>query len=840
MVCFRINRLAITASHLKGPGNTPQLADTAAPCYVGALGPYSRNCAYPLSTINIVSCHGFFSRKPFFLFLLAFFLPQYPLLQISRAQEPTPAIVTVPPHYEPATLPKPDFKTRLPRPDKPELGEFNFTANIQTKDGNTWHLRGGVVIEGALMVIKADEVDLNEETHDTEARGHVFFQHFERNEIIVCARLEYNTETQTGKFYELKGYTKTQINAHPGTLTSDNPFYFEGKWAERLQDKYILHDGMITGCDLPNPWWTLTGPKFDIVPEERALAYKAIYRLRKLPLFYAPFFYKSLKKEPRQSGFLTPNIGNSSTRGFMFGLGYYWAINRSYDVVYHLQDFTARGLAHHVEFRGKPTQTSDFDAIFYGVQDSGVKVGNTIQKQGGIDLYMTGHADLGNGWTARGNVNYLSSLVFRQNFTESYNEAIFSESSSVGYLTKHFDSFTFNTVVSRLENFQTAAKDDFILIRKLPEFQFSSRDHELFRGPVTLWGFFDSSAGLLYRREPEAVGSRQTEQLSRRAVADPGVVTAFHWGGLHLVPSFMLHEAYYNEEIENGQIVRKPLLRNAREVSFDLILPSAARVFKKKTWLGDQLKHVIEPRARYRYVTGISDYNDTIRYDQNDLFSNTNEVELSLVNRLYAKRGEVISEVFTWELSQKRYFDPTFGGAVIPGQRNVLSSSADFTGYAFLNGPRNYSPVASSLRVNPIAGISFEWLTDYDPFFQRIVNSSFGAGFRRKKYFVSAGHSTVRTDPVLSPSANQLRTTVGYGDPNRRGFNTVATVIYDYRQSLLTFATTQVNYNTDCCGISVQYRRFAFGTRNENQFRVAFSIANVGSFGTLKKQERLF
>jgi LPS-assembly protein len=38
----------------------------------------------------------------------------------------------------------------------------------------------------------------------------------------------------------------------------------------------------------------------------------------------------------------------------------------------------------------------------------------------------------------------------------------------------------------------------------------------------------------------------------------------------------------------------------------------------------------------------------------------------------------------------------------------------------------------------------------------------------------------------------------------------------------------------------VQYQRLSFGTRNENQFRVAFAIANIGSFGTLKKQERLF
>jgi LPS-assembly protein len=64
--------------------------------------------------------------------------------------------------------------------------------------------------------------------------------------------------------------------------------------------------------------------------------------------------------------------------------------------------------------------------------------------------------------------------------------------------------------------------------------------------------------------------------------------------------------------------------------------------------------------------------------------------------------------------------------------------------------------------------------------------------------------------------------------------------VYDFRLSIMQFATTQITYNTDCCGLSVQYRRFSFGTRNENQFRVAFAVANIGSFGTLRRQERAF
>ncbi len=775
-----------------------------------------------------------------------------PWLLPAQADKPAPAEKEAAKAYDIGILPKPDFRTRPPRPEKPNLGDYNITADVETKDGNTYHFRGKAVIEGSLMILKADEIDFNDETGDAEARGHVYFQHFERNEIIVASRARYNTETEIGRFDQPRGYAKTKIQAHPGTLTSDNPFYFEGEWAERQGEKYILYNGMITGCVLPNPWWTLTGPKFDIIPEDRALAYKAVFRLRHVPLFYAPVFRKSLEKEPRQSGFLTPNVGNSSRRGAFFGLGYYWAINRSYDVTYRVQDYTQRGFAHHVDFRGKPTQSSDFDFIFYGVQDSGLRISPTVvQKQGGFNIYATGHADLGNGFQARGNINYLSSLLFRQNFTDSFNEAVVSESHSVGYVTKHESTLTFNAVFSRIENFQDTVKDNFILIRKLPELQFSSRDYQLFAGAVPLWGAFDSSAGLLYRTEPATLvryedgtsvveGKLQTEQFSRRANIEPRVMTAFHFKGFHLIPSFILHETYYNQQLQNNSVVNQTLIRNAREVSVDLVAPSIERIFKRKSWLGDQLKHVIEPRATYRYVTGVTDYERVIRFDQTDLLTNTNELELGVTQRLYAKRGDSVNEIATFEVFQKRYFDPTFGGALVPGERNVVLSTVELTGYTFLAERRTYSPVVGILRISPRPGFGIDWETDYDPFRKSVVNSGLNANYRRGKYFFSGGNNQVHSVPKLSPSANQFRGQVGYGDPNRRGWNTALTEIYDYKQKKFQFATVNLNYNTDCCGFSVQYRRSSYGSFNDNQFRVSFSVANVGSFGTLKKQERLF
>ena len=67
------------------------------------------------------------------------------------------------------------------------------------------------------------------------------------------------------------------------------------------EEKYILYDGFVTDCKVPRPWWTLTGPKFDVIPSDRAVAYRTVFRLRGVPMLYMPVLYKSLKRSPRNS-----------------------------------------------------------------------------------------------------------------------------------------------------------------------------------------------------------------------------------------------------------------------------------------------------------------------------------------------------------------------------------------------------------------------------------------------------------------------------------------------------------------------------------------------------------
>ena len=82
---------------------------------------------------------------------------------------------------------------------------------------------------------------------------------------------------------------------------------------------------------------------------------------------------------------------------------------------------------------------------------------------------------------------------------------------------------------------------------------------------------------------------------------------------------------------------------------------------------------------------------------------------------------------------------------------------------------------------------------------------------------------------------------LGYGSLTRRGLSAASSFGFDTETHKLQFATAQTTYNWDCCGITLEYRRFAIANvRNENLFRFTFSLANIGSFGNLKKQERLY
>jgi LPS-assembly protein len=766
------------------------------------------------------------------------------------------------------------------KPDSPPADEIWYHSVTQDSNGEIRLLHGDAKLETNDFSLSADEIQFNSDTNWVHAQGHVHLEHFATGDKLNADHGDYNIKTQEGKFFGVKGTAPAKVITSPGILTTSNPFYFQAQWAERIKDRYVLHHGFLTDCKMPKPWWIFEAPVFDVIPADRAIAKRAVFRLHGIPLFYLPVFYRPLGRNPRQSGFLTPNIGHSSFYGFVFGEGFYWAINRSYDMSIIGQDFSSRGPALRYDFRGKPNEASDFNFNFYGVDDIKGTANGSSEKQGGEEFELTGSTSF-HGFTGRLDYNYLSSFLFREAFSYSFATTISSQNNSVGFLQRHFknDRYTFNIAMARTELYEEITQlnqtPNRVVLQQLPDFEFLGRDQQIVKGVVPLWFSFDASAGALSREEPTGTFTLTTNPPLEtfrsgpysRVDAQPRVSTEFNWKGFSLNPSISFGATDYSNYYAVNSTTYTPitncggyptctpnpstnvalrygnLFRRDADFVADLRPPVLERVFVPPKWLHltGKFKHVIETEATYEYVTGIDNFQKIIHFDATDILSDTNQLTLSMTNRLYRKdKNGNVSEVLTWRVAHARYFDPTFGGAVRDNERNIVLSAVELTPIAFLNGPRNYSPIVSTLSLNPYPFFSIDWRTNYDPLSKRFLDQSYGVNLRHGKYFGGVSDTAIKTDPLLIPQNNQIAFGGGYGSANRTGWNFSGNVFYDLLLGRRLFDFVNASYNTNCCGFSFQLRNFNLGIRQENQYLFSFQVANIGSFGSLQKQNRNF
>src|SRR5205814_5767850 len=282
------------------------------------------------------------------------------------------------------------------------------------------------------------------------------------------------------------------------------------------------------------------------------------------------------------------------------------------------------------------------------------------------------------------------------------------------------------------------------------------------RGTPFYWGYDVAGEGLS-RRTPTFTSA----DLVSRLDVHPRLSLPLFLRGWTFDPEIAARNTYYTQRQmvqDSGRTVavNDPINRRDIEAAFELRPPTMVRVFQK-TVLGRKLKHVIEPRLTYRYVNGISSFNRIIRFDERDILSDSNSLQLSVMNRLYAKRSadkhcpseisknekEVCParphEFLSWEVSGKYFFDPLFGRTLVPGTRNVLSATEDLTGIAFLTEPRNFSPVVSRLRTQLPGRIGLQWNFDYDTKKGHVTGSSVFVDYRvSTNTFLKASHSLLQ------------------------------------------------------------------------------------------------
>ena len=759
----------------------------------------------------------------------------------------------------------------------PELRDIQTTVSVnadsQEKDGDIWHLRGHVVVTYQDRKLTADEATYHEVTKDIVAKGHVTMTdsagHLEGDEA------HYNVESGAGWITNTHGYLKAKIRPHRRALVTENPLFVRAARVERVDaDTYKVKAARLSSCTSEATGWTVGARSGRVELGDKLVVHQADLRFLKVPVFYAPVLVHSIAPVPRQTGLLIPNLGHSSQKGYIFGEGLFWAINPSADLLMGADYYSKRGWGGTARFRARPSATSQINIDYFGVND---KLGSP-----GQDVKASGQAqNLFGGFRGVLDVDYLSSLAFRQTFTDSFSLAVASEVRQTGFLTKNFGPYSANIYVSRYQNFLCAAQTlnqnpncpsgakpgDSVSIRQSPSFYLSGMDNPVGQSPF--YFSFEGSAAGVSRSEPDF----STPRLSDRLDFHPQLMMRSKpFRGFYLTPSVGLRATHFGTSLTPG---RDPLNRLLGELSFDLRPPALEKILSQ-TYRGHRVKHVIAPEVRYHLVRAFNDdhLDNVVRFDSVDIFSQTNEFEYSLTNSLFIRRdkpgtnGEEpqARELISWRLSQKYYFDPTFGGALEPGKEVVFDPTISVTGFPFAQG-RRLSPIVSVVKFSPFSNYDTELTANINPSHGGVQNVGLTSyvhrgplGLAMTEFFInrtslittSSSGTTTRIIPEVtgvggsssSPqlvSFNLLRAVATYGDTNRKGVSAAFGLDYNLDQRIAHQIVSQVSYNFGCFGLDFEYRRFNLGNlRNENQYRIALSLANIGTFGNLKPRERLY
>jgi LPS-assembly protein len=708
-------------------------------------------------------------------------------------------------------------------------------ADQQRKEGDRYIADGNVQVRQENKLLRADHAEYDETTGDLQLRGNVKFD--SETQHIEADHGRYDVKKSSGTFTDARGTVKMPRQTNPTVLLSPNPLYFEAQEVQRLDERtYQFHSVWMTICLPQRPLWKFFAPEATLHVDDRVILINSNFRAWRIPVFFTPYASLPAGSRVRQSGFTVPDFANTTNKGTVLGESFYWAPVNWMDAEVGAELYTARGWSQSVDVRARPSETSYLTFTYFGVRDRGLDGPNGRgTPQSGHHSRFFAERTSQRGWRAVVDINELSSLNFKLAWAGTYSGATSAELISAGFLTNNFRGFSLNFSALNYHDFLSSQPGNTVLLRKTPEFRFGSVEQQPWKRWPVYFGF-EAYTGTNHRSDPV----RQTPAAVERSEVAPRITVPLHFGPwLGITTSATGRATHYGAQIDQGVVSNQNITRTTGEFTAQIQTPAVERIWETPS--GTRWKHTLEPDITYNYVTGVDHFSHFIRFDQDDTLSNTHDVEYGLTQRLFRKSATGSAQQFaSWRVAQQYYLDPTFGGALVPGQRNVFAALSSLTAFAFADGFRRWSPIVSDFKITVSGKYDFGVLGNFDPVNGHVTALGTVANIAPyRTFFLNLSHFNVRTP--LQPKFDQLGMRAGWGQMTRKGVNFVTTMAYDLKQQYLLYQAFQGSYNGSCCGISFEYRRLALGpVSTANEFRVAFLIANFGNFGTLRRQESLF
>jgi LPS-assembly protein len=516
---------------------------------------------------------------------------------------------------------------------------------------------GNVEITQGESRLVADRVEVNRDTGETVAQGRTVF--FDGQDRLVGDRIDYNLKTGTGIVHNATTFSEPYYHLSAEQMTRVGP------------GLYTVKRGVFTTCEGDEPIWSFKMGTGTLSLDDMVYGQNASFWLAdKLPLLpWVPFFAAAIRRE-RQSGFLFPEYGNSSAKGIIAKIPYYWAINDSQDMTVSLDTFTKRGIGVEGEYRYILSQQNrgTFNGFF--IREF---LRSDIERER-LDLPENrGFFSFKHDWqilprlALKVDANATTDdLVFRE-YGDRLNDRARQRADTNVFLSQNWDTWS---LLANVRWYQDLTTPLAVELQRVPEIRLIG-----FRQPIPRAPF------LLYATEASFTNFI-------RDVGDGGVRADFHErvfmpipvAGLFTVTPFLGGRlTYYDRRavgshVDQGSTIEETIAENRlrRQVEAGVEVETrAARVFDVGGAGGiAALQHVIEPRAMLTEIRGL-EQKAIPQYDPGqrgptggldpgfyakagiDNIGRVNEVTYSITNRLNAKTvagpGE---EPVRWEMAR--------------------------------------------------------------------------------------------------------------------------------------------------------------------------------------------
>lgn len=192
--------------------------------------------------------------------------------------------------------------------------EYDMDSKVILMLGNASVRYGGMVLT-AYRIRFITEHDL------VIAEGHA-----EGDSIVGRPRFSSAAESFTG--IRMVYNIRTQRGLVEGGRSAAPEGIYEGRVIKRTgQEQVDVYRGVYTTCDHNPPHYVFEGTEMRVLVGDKVIARPVVMKVAGVPVAWLPFGVFFINKD-RRSGFLSPRMGERQRDGrFMYGLGYYVALN---------------------------------------------------------------------------------------------------------------------------------------------------------------------------------------------------------------------------------------------------------------------------------------------------------------------------------------------------------------------------------------------------------------------------------------------------------------------------------------------------------------------------------